>query len=836
MNRAGERLIGMASRVMGAWVRPEVVPEDMIERVRTAHADPAVRLCYVLESGGLADLLALEGVCRKHGLPLPQHDLEYAGIEEPKSVIVLRRMRGFIFRRPSVSLSARLGRMITAGTEARDTDAATVDALPLLLVPVGIYWGRAPSKERSWLDLFFSEDWDVAGRLRKFLTTLLLGRSTLVQFSEPLAVGPILAEGLDAERSMRKVSRVLRVHFRLRRQATVGPDLSHRRTLIDQVLRADAVRDLVASEGTRGSRGHNRAQKKARKYAYEIAADLSYPTVRVLERMLAWVWNRIYDGIKLNGIERLRAAADGNELVYVPCHRSHFDYLLLSYILYRQGLSLPYVAAGINLNIPVVGSILRRGGAFFLRRSFSGNRLYAAVFQAYLRELQTRGYPIEYFIEGGRSRTGRMLDPKVGMLSMTTHAFLQDSRRPVRFVPVYFGYEKLIEGRAFIDELTGEAKKKESLFGFFRSLKALREHFGEVYVNIGEPIDLAALLDEQVPDWREQQVGIDKPEWLPPVVNNLAGQVQQRINAAAAVTPISLLAVSLLATPRQTMAEADLRRQIDLYRELLERTPYSHCVTLPELDGEGIIEHGLKLDVVAREDHPLGPLIGMRDQQAVLLTYFRNNILHLVAIYSMIAACYVHARQLQESELKRLVHLTFPYLRSELCLRWRRDEVNDVVLAAIAAMEQAGLLRRTSDGKSLRRAPAGSPNAFQLFQLGQSVVPLLQRYYMTMALLNKYGSGALTQASLEKVCQLCAERLSIVYGLRSPDFFDRKLFQNFLRTLLDMGAISVDEAGNLTYDEAVARIEGDARLVLGDSLRHSILSVTEVELPDEDDD
>ena len=152
----------------------------------------------------------------------------------------------------------------------------------------------------------------------------------------------------------------------------------------------------------------------------------------------------------------------------MPCHRSHFDYMLLAYIVHDQGLSLPHTAAGINLNMPVLGAILRRGGAFYLRRSFKGNRLYAAVFNAYLHEILKRGHSIEYFVEGGRSRTGRLLPPKGGMLAMTVHSYLQDPRRPIVFMPIYFGYEKLIEGDSFISEMAGAEKKKESLAGLIR--------------------------------------------------------------------------------------------------------------------------------------------------------------------------------------------------------------------------------------------------------------------------------------------------------------------------------------------------------------------------------
>ena len=141
------------------------------------------------------------------------------------------------------------------------------------------------------------------------------------------------------------------------------------------------------------------------------------------------------------------------------------DYLLLSYIIYHQGYALPHIAAGINLNIPVVGRLLRKGGAFFIRRSFAGNALYTVVFMKYLAAIMARGHSIEYFIEGGRSRTGRLLHPKTGMLSMTVRSFLRDPVRPVVFVPVYFGYERIVEANTYISELSGAPKKKESWLG-----------------------------------------------------------------------------------------------------------------------------------------------------------------------------------------------------------------------------------------------------------------------------------------------------------------------------------------------------------------------------------
>ncbi|HKL61871.1 MAG TPA: glycerol-3-phosphate 1-O-acyltransferase PlsB, partial [Woeseiaceae bacterium] len=762
--------IWLLARITRLWIRPAVLPEEPAELM----APPGTRVCYILEYGGLADRLALEQACIRHDLPLAGEGVVFAGQEESTALIVLRTRRGLLLGRRRKQISARLERLVAAA--GRDGDEE------LLLIPVAVYWGRAPEKERSWFKVLFSEQWDIGGRTRKFLSTVLYGRATLVHFSEPLSVRRVAAEGLSARLASRKISRILRVHFRQRRVATLGPDLSHRRTLVNGVVRSASVRGVISQESRGDARKRERLQRKAREYAREIAADMSYPMVRFLDKVLTWAWHQLYDGIRLNGIERVQSVAEGRELVYVPCHRSHMDYILLSYVLYHQGLSLPHVAAGVNLNLPVVGSILRRGGGFFLRRSFRGNRLYAAVFYAYLRALITRGFSIEYFVEGGRSRTGRLLRPKGGMLVMTVESFLQDPRRPVVFVPVYFGYEKLVEGKAYISELAGEEKKKETVFGLIGSLRTLRDYFGEVYVNVGEPLELTALLDRHRPGWRDEELlEGERPAWLPEVIGDLERRIMWRINAAAAVTPISLLALALLATPRQTMPESTLQRQLTLLLELLRRFPYSDAVTVTELGPEAVIAHGEKMGVIRREEHPLGDLILMRESEAVLMTYFLNNVLHLLSIPGLVAACFIQSRRLALAEVVRLVGLTYPYVRAELFLRWRGGEMEALVRDVIDQLTGLGLLRLSEDGQTLRRPRAGSAAAFQLVQLGRLMLPMLQRYYMTIALLERYGSGRLSQGRLERICELSAQRLSMVSGLRSPDFFDRKLFQEFIR-------------------------------------------------------
>ncbi len=803
-----------AGKGFSIWARPATQPASPAECI----TDTRAAVCYVLETGGLADVLALERACTSHGMPSPTEPFEYRGVREARRFVVMRRRKSIWARRQSTTGSPRLMRLV---------ESAQTCEQELLLIPVAIYWGRSPEKERSVFKLLLSENWDIIGRTRKFFVTLLHGRNTLLRFSPALPLKSICKPDLESNIAIRKASRILRVHFRKLRTATVGPDLSHRRTLVKQVLDTPAVRRAIDAEAGDDYRKQEVARRKAQKYALEIAADISFPTIRFMVRLLRWLWNRIYDGVEVNHMQRLHDVAKDKEIIYVPCHRSHIDYLLLGYVTYEEGLHLPHVAAGINLNMPIVGGILRRGGAFFLRRTFKGNRLYAAVFDAYINQVIVKGHSMEYFVEGGRSRTGRLLAPKGGMLMMTVNSFVKSPRRPIVFVPIYFGYEKLIEGDAFISELSGAEKKTESIAGLIGSVRSLRDQFGKVYVNIAEPIELESLLDQHYPRWREYEADNgERPPWLAAVVDELGSQIMQGINSTAAVTPISLLAYVLLATPKQTIGLDDLRRQLELTLMLLQHFNYSDSVTVPDWNADRIIAHGEKLQVISRSSHPMGEIVKMSEKTAVLMTYFRNNIIHLLAIPASVACCFIQGRQLEHTELQRLIRLIYPFMKIELSMKWDLDDIDAVTTRAIESLQGMQMLNDTNRSKILLRPPAGSEKAFQLIMLGQSMVPMLQRFYLVIAILVHNGSGTLSRRRLESMCQQSAERLSMIYGLHSPDFFNKTLFQDFIRTLQGLDVLQRNSDGFFEFDDDLMSIGADARLVLGEEIRHSILSLT----------
>ncbi|MDE3209369.1 MAG: glycerol-3-phosphate 1-O-acyltransferase PlsB [Pseudomonadota bacterium] len=805
----------LAGQLLQPWVR---IRRDPAEPAALLQAGSPV--CYVIERDGFSDALILQRACREAGLPSPMQALP--GTRRRRSVFALARRDGWVLGR---------NRKRTPNEPLRQL-VRSFEGLPerdIQIVPVSIYVGRAPNRNSGWFSVLFSENWVMVGRFRRLLAVLLNGRDTVVHFSAPVSLRKVLAESgeISPERFTRKIARVLRTHFHRIRAAVIGPDLSHRRTVVDAVLNAEPVRAAIASNAAKEKISHAKAWRKAHKLMLEIAADYSHPVVRSVSFLLSNFWNKLYDGIAMHHFDKARAVTPGYEVVYVPSHRSHADYLLMSYQLHASGVVVPHIAAGVNLNLPGIGPILRRGGAFFMRRSFTGNPLYSVVFKEYMAQLIDRGIPIEYFTEGTRSRTGRLLTPRGGLLSMTVRAFLRAPRRPVLFQPVYIGYEKLMEGKSYIGELSGKPKEKESLLGLLRGLKVLRQRYGHVALNFGEPIELTPLLDAASPDWRA--AGNDpeaKPEWLNGVVNQLAEQIQININRAADVNPINLLALALLATPKHAMAEGDLLTQLELTKDLLQQLPYSDRMTLTPMNAAAIIAYGEQMAWIERVKHPLGDVLTVSGEQAVLLSYFRNNVLHLMAPAAWVACCFLNNRRMSRAALLRLGRIIYPFIQGELFLPWDGDGFCQQLQRTIDFFVRRGLLESTNEGRSLERSPGQEDGAFQLKVIARSLIQAFERYYIAIAALAKNGPHTMTGGELENACTLTAQRLSLLNELSAPEFFDKALFRGFILKLRERKVVWTDDGGKLDYDSTLEDMVRDARVILSREMRHSILKIT----------
>ena len=767
--------------------------------------DPTRPTIYVLPHPALSDTLALELMTHREGLPRARGHIDLGGARLPACVALPRLSRGLtqVRGRRSLALDSLLEQLV----EHPEQDVQ--------LVPVSVFWGRAPGKDFGFWKLLAADSWQWTGRLRRLLSMAVNGKHVQIHLGAPLQLRSLI-ETRPLPVAQRKMARVLRVHFRRVRARVLGPDLSHRNTLIRGVVDSPQVRQAIREAATARGTREERETRRALRYGREIASNTSYPVLRFLYQLLRRLWNRLYDGVSVNGLDDVKALAGDHELVYVPCHRSHIDYLLLSYVLFREGLMPPHIAAGRNLDMPLIGPLLRRGGAFFLRRSFRDNRLYAAVFNEYVHRLISRGHPLEYFIEGGRSRTGRMLTPRPGMLAMTLRSFARDPRREVAFVPVYVGYEKVLESGSYLKELRGGRKKKESPFDLLRVVRRLRQPYGHVTVNIGEPLRLSGFLDHHVPAWREHRREA-RPDWLTQAVTTLGATLAQRINAAAAITPISLTALSLLATSHHAMEADLLKHHMRLLTRLRQHLAGGERITLPTGDPEAWIAHAAHLGFIERHPQALGELVLATPEQATLLTWYRNNVLHLFIDMALVAFAYRHNARFDLAQLRALLGPTWPVLAHEFHLP--AEDFDARLHRALDALTSEGLL--VQNAQDWERPAGHLESSEHLRLLGRLVQPTLERGYLLLAVLLREGSGTLTRDALEEHSRQLAERLTLLSGLNAPEFFDKRLFSGLLDTLEAQGWLW-READKLCYDAVLEQAQERGRALFDPSLRHRL--------------
>lgn len=740
------------------------LPEHPVQQLGL---DPNRPVVYALSTDSLSDLLTLEICASQWGLPSPFTPLDLQGKLHPRYVCLDRTPLPFGIKRSGLPHLQHFRDWLALLAEQPD--------LNIQLVPVTLLWGRAPGREHPHR---LQAPHKTPTALRKALTVLLHGRENRVQFSAPVSLRQLVDELGTDEAVAHKLARVARIHFSRQRQASRGPRLPDRQALFRELLRNDNIVAAIKEQAQIDHLSEEQIRQRALSYLDEMASDFSYRLIRFGDYFLGWLWNKLYRGISVNGAEQVRKlASEGHEIIYMPCHRSHMDYLLLSYLIYQQGMVPPHIAAGINLNFWPAGPLFRHGGAFFLRRSFKGDKLYSTVFREYLSQLFARGYAVEYFTEGGRSRTGRLLQPKTGMIAMTLQAQLRGITRPLTFVPVYLGYEHVMEVNTYLKELKGSRKEKENFWQVLGILGKLR-NFGRSFVNFGEPLTLHQFLQQQVPDWRNDidPQGQHKPEWLEPTVNRLANQLMTRINDAAAVNGLTLSALALLASDRQALPREDLLAQLRLYIDLLRKVPYSPYSTIPDVSAEDLLDQALELNKFQIEEDRLGQIISVDRYQAILMTFYRNNILHLFALPGLIATLIERNEGLNASELLERCRRIYPLLKTELFLHYELADLDSMVPILVQAMHELGLIETRDDGYWVRAAEQS-----RLLLLAQSVQETLQRYAITLSQIRQHK--AITLEQLESDSQMMAVRLATLHGIHAPEFSDKALFKTLLATL-----------------------------------------------------
>ena len=680
----------------------------------------------------------------------------------------------------------------------------SLDDEKIILIPVSFYWGMHPDKQKSFFKIVFSQSWTVSGYFKKFFRVLLHGRSLVIKFNRPLTLSELKDKERTVDESSRLVSRYLRAIFRKTKKAAIGPDISHRRTLVRSLSRDKVVREEIKAQSNGDLKKKRRLNKKAFKYANEICSDINYPIVRNLQRGLSWFWNKRYDGIHLQNLDKLKSIADDNSLVYVPCHRSHIDYLALSYILLEKGLMLPHIAAGNNLNLPILGGIGKGGGAFFMRRSFRDNKLYSLIFFQYFKRLLQRGSSVEFFPEGGRSRSGFTLQAKPGLLSMTIRSFASLSDEKVKLIPTYIGYEKIIEGNSYLSELLGEEKKRENFLDLFKTIKDFGNFLGNAYINFGEPIDLKDFL-EQKEGLKDYTIDspLDRPIWLKKATSRLGIEVMKGINKSSAITTSSLFSLSLLTETTQSLDTKIISKRIELFIDLIKRNQNFKDVWLTEDSPEKIITKTEELGLINSQLIGGEKVFRPTRNEAALLSFYQNNISHFFLLYSLVCLSLKYVEELSEKEILRLTNLVYPFLQSDFYLPWSDEQVGKVVVNNLKILIELGLVVK-KDKDLLTKPEKDSKEYRDFLALSNISEPSIKRFYIVMSTLWKEEIDIL---ELQDKCEAIANKLQEIEGWLYTEFSDASKFKSFITKLLDDRYIKENTNNKLSASLITKRVQ-----------------------------
>ncbi len=613
----------------------------------------------------------------------------------------------------------------------------------VFLVPLALFWRKGPRARRRFLNLFYGAQTrpsDLA-KVTSFLTTY---RGLHVKIGEAIDLASFIAQ--RREQGPQAVARTVRrsiLSFLYREEKVVeGPTLQPLHRVQDAVVEDPRVADAIRERALARHVPIERARAEAGKMFREIAANMDSVFLAALNAIAGGVMRRLFAGIEVNGLEKVAEYAKHHPLILVPSHRSYFDFVIVSTLFYGHHLVPPHIAARENMAFGPFGFIFRRCGAFFLRRSFD-DPLYKEVFRAYVAHLIREGFTQEFFIEGGRSRTGKTLAPRLGMLTWNVDAFLESHRPDLFLVPIAITYERLVEEGAMIGELEGEKKLEESVMGLVRARKFLQRRFGSVFVNFGEPLSLAEALGERRERFRSAGDEASVAERRA-CIESLGNRIAERINWAAVANATSVAACALLGERSRGLLRSDLVLRMQQIVDLLRLQDVRLTPALARDEGrfEEAIGQLLRSDLLHSVQDPRGELLYFEESKRRALDLYRNSIVQFLVAPSFLAR-------------RILTGPTLPVLRQEL-VSWLdlfyyefftpRGEVLAAHFDAfLDHFERMGWIERS--GERLLATEKGVP-CFRF--LAEQTCGVVEVYYATFAAALGVAEGELSARRLEK--------------------------------------------------------------------------------------
>ena len=710
-------------------------------------------------------------------------DVELVRVRDYSSELTRRRASFFLFLR-TASLRSQLRsrkRAIRAGKSERDLLREVVGAAwdsehDVHLVPLALFWRKGPRARRRFLNLSYgaaNRPSDLS-KVTSFLTTY---RGLHVKVGEPIDVCSFIeTRREDGPTTTAGILRRVILTFLYREERLVeGPVLQPRHRVQEIVVRSPLVQEAIRQRAEERGIGLERARLQAEKMFREIAANMSSSVLAFLDGMIGMILDRLFTTIKLMGLSKVTDYAKRHPVVLVPSHRSYFDFMIVSVLFYRRHIIPPHVAARENMAFGPFGFLFRGAGAFFLRKSFD-DALYKTIFRTYVSHLIKQGFTQEFFIEGGRSRTGKTLAPRLGMLSWNIEAFLQSGRRDLFFFPSAITYERLVEEGAMVGELEGDEKQGESMLGLVRARKFLRRRFGSVIVNFGEPISLASALGDR----RERFTEPCTPEELRErreFIEELGNRIVERINWAVVPSATSVAACALLGDQRRGLFRDELATRMQGIVDLLRLQDVRLTPELRRDEGafSESIASMLRMDLIREASDPRGEILHFDASRRRALDLYRNSILHFLVAPSFLARRLLVGASM--GDLHEDLALWMDLFYREFFIS-RGDVLGSHLQAFVDHFESSGFLEQT-DGV-LRSNAKGTPY-FQF--IADQTRAVMEAYYAVLSAASS-AAGPRSRKELRKAAEEQFSRAELLGEVGLPEAANPVTFDNAVDLLV----------------------------------------------------
>ncbi len=807
------------------------------ENIRRAHSRGPV--VYVMHTRSVLDWLALNRVLLSRRLPLAEFTFgvharwlsPLLGIREWWSAVQERRNRGE-FAPPvrsgwyanAVADGMTSALFLSLDSETGDLIGRPEDPLPALfeaqeeaarpvqLVPIVVIWSRRPEPARSTATAALLGAQDELGTLAKIWSIATGNPDALVQAGAPVDLAEYVHRyGSDSrERRIRRLRILLRRYLYQESRVVKGPRSRSQRWIRRMVLTSPEVQELVRHEASATNKSEEKVREQVRRVFDRIAARTSYPVVQVAAWIARQLWKRVYSGVDVReeDLEKIRDAFRKGTPVLVPSHRSHLDYLLISSQLYDNDIVIPHVVAGDNLAFFPLGPFLRRCGAFFVKRSFAGDRVFPIVFDRYLRQLVRDGTPLEFFIEGGRSRTGKLLPPKLGVLKMILDAAAggRDDRE-VTFLPIGIAYEEVAERKALAKELGGGEKKKEDLGQVVKATQILGAEMGRVHLRVGDPLTVKEIWGPLGGPWENLDRSTQRE-----ALRTTGEILMYRISKAMVMLPTGLVAMALLARPKRGVRIADLQDRVRRFHALLvgEGAVPVHAFNF----GHWIVEEALarfeKHKLVQRLADQEGDILHVNDDSRIQLDYHKNGLIHFLAPMSLYASAVRAVGSPNGPEVLRLFQMQVFLFRYEFTLD-PAASLESRALQAEKALTDLGAFAMAEDGTLAIAQPDW------VAEVSGVTRNFIESYLLVLLVARKMRSRDIPLKELAKRMQEAGKGYVAVEQLRRSEALSLENIKNAILAFKEEGVLQPRSAkGGLQYDEeAVEQYIANLTALLG---------------------